>query len=311
VKRLLVTGGAGFIGSRVTSVLLTAGYEVDVVDDLSTGSRDNVPPGARLLVCDVTRAESLASLDGDYAAILHLAGQSSGEKSFDDPARDFDANGRSTVLLAHWALAWGIPTLLHASSMGVYGATDGSPISENAVTKPISWYGASKLAAENALEVAGRLGLRTCSFRMFSVYGPGQNLADERQGMVSIYLAHLLRGVPVTVKGTLERARDFVYIDDVVAAWKLALESEVSGVFNLGTGVGTRVGELLAELIDVCGLPGDYPREVVDGTPGDQFAVVANPARAREELGWRPRVELRHGLEALVAWARMASGEQA
>jgi UDP-glucose 4-epimerase len=311
MTQVLVTGGAGFVGSRLAAALLEDGYDVHIVDDLSTGDSRNVPPAAQLFERDLTRPDALDGLDGAYAAILHLAGQASGEKSFDDPLRDFDANARSTMLLARWALARGIPSLIHASSMGVYGEAGETPLPESSPTRPLSWYGSSKLAAEQALAVAGRLGLRTCSLRMFSVYGPGQNLADLRQGMVSIYLAYLLRSEPVIVRGSLDRVRDFVFVDDVVDAWKRALESGVQGAFNIGTGVGTRVRELVAALAHACDLPSDYPHEIVEGTPGDQFAAVADNSRAREQLGWVPHVSLENGLDALVAWARMGGAKHA
>ena len=304
MKRVLVTGGAGFIGSALARRLLEEGWEVDVVDDLSTGRRAAVPDGARLVVADLADADATGPLSGrGYAAILHLAGQSSGEKSFDDPLRDLDANARSTVSLARFALAEGIPALVHASSMGVYGAAT-SPVSEGADLRPLSYYGASKLAAERALAVAAAEGLRTCSLRMFSVYGPGQDLAEMRQGMVSIYLAFMLRGEPVAVRGDLDRVRDFVYVDDVVDAWARALEREVEGPVNIGTGRGTRVRELIAALAEAYGLRADYPVRGLASTPGDQFGLWADRSRARDLLGWEPETTLERGLEALVAWAR-------
>ena len=299
-----MTGGAGFIGSHLARSLLDDGYEVHVVDDLSTGSRANVPQGAplyRLNLVENGFTESLPS--GDFDAVLHLAGQSSGEKSFDSPRYDFDANARSTAVLASWAVANEVPVFLHASSMGVYGQAE-SPVAESAAIAPVSWYGGSKAAAEMSLRAAAAQGVRVCSFRMFSVYGPGQDLEDLRQGMVSIFLSYLLRGEPVLVKGPLDRMRDFVYIDDVVSAWRLALEGDVSGPFNLGTGVGTAVGDLITLLVEACGLDSDHPIAAGEPTPGDQRALWADIERARSQLGWAPQMPLPDGIAALVAWAR-------
>jgi UDP-glucose 4-epimerase len=306
VTAVLVTGGTGFVGSHLAAELLARGYEVDVADDLSTGSAENLPDGARLVEVELSKADALTALPrSDYAAILHLAGQSSGEKSFDDPVRDLDANVRSTLLLTQFALEHAVPTFLYASSMGVYGNVDSYPAGEDTPTRPCSYYGASKLAAERILAVAAAQGLRTCALRMFSVYGPGQNLADLRQGMASIYLSYLLRGEPVQVRGSLDRVRDFVHVDDVVAAWMLALEQpSADGAFNLGTGRGTTVRELLALLIETCGLPPDHPISVEEDTPGDQFALSADISRIRAELGWQPTIALEEGLPTLVAWAR-------
>lgn len=305
MSRLLVTGGAGFVGSHLAGSLLADGHEVDVIDDLSTGEARNVPSGAELIELDLGAPGAASKLpDRDYAAILHLAGQSSGEKSFDDPLRDLDANARSTVLLADWALARGIPALVHASSMGVYGQPAELPVGEETEPRPISWYGASKLAAERALAVAGERGLRTVSLRMFSIYGPGQDLSEMRQGMVSIFLAMLLRGEPVEVHGALDRVRDFVYVDDCVAAWRRALDSDVSGAFNVGTGKGTSVQELVAALIAAAGLPEDHPVHSIGTTPGDQTAMIADPRRAAAQLAWEAKTTLEDGLAAMVRWAR-------
>ena len=304
-RKVLITGGAGFIGSHLAGTLLADGYVVDVVDNLSTGRIENVPAGADFLELDLQFEEAVESLPGkDYAAVLHLAGQSSGEKSFYDPLYDLDANARSTLLLARWALEKAVPTFLYASSMGVYGQPDKLPVSEATPARPISYYGTSKLSAERILQVASGQGLRTVSFRMFSVYGPGQNLDDMKQGVVSIYLAQLLREHSLLVKGSLDRQRDFIFIDDVVSAWKLALESSASGIFNLGTGQATTLRELVLMLKDACGSGDDFPAAEGPGTPGDQFALAADIGEITRALGWSPQVSLADGIRRMVAWAK-------
>jgi UDP-glucose 4-epimerase len=305
---VLVTGGAGFIGSRLADSLLGDGYDIVVADDLSSGKRENVPTGALFLELDLSRREDLAKLpDRPYAGVLHLAGQSSAKRSFDDPVLDFDANAMSTLLLAQWSLEHGVPVLVHASSMGVYGEGGPEHISEDAPTIPISYYGASKLAAEQLLAVAAAAGLRTCSLRMFNVYGTGQDLDNLDQGMVSIYLAYIARGEPVLVKGPLDRVRDLVHVDDVVEAWKLALLRPVSGAFNIGSSTGTRVDELLRRLFQACGVESDYPVVEAPRTPGDADRTVADVSRARSELGWEPRVTLDAGLAEFAAGATARS----
>jgi UDP-glucose 4-epimerase len=137
---------------------------------------------------------------------------------------------------------------------------------------------------------------------MFNVYGPGQNLENLKQGMVSIYLAHLLQNKPIVVKGSLDRVRDFVFISDVVAAWQRALVRPVQGIFNLGTGIPTTVGSLLRKLLRAAGKPEDYPIHASGGTPGDQFALCANIAKVTRELDWEPSVSLDQGLESMVDW---------
>lgn len=302
--KILVTGGAGFIGSHIAKSLLADGYDVEIVDNLSTGNRANIPAGANFREADLRFEETIRDLPLDCRAVLHLAGQSSGEKSFDDPLYDLDSNCRSASLLASWALKNGVPTFVYASSMGVYGEPPTHPVTESMPARPISYYGASKFAAEQVLRVAALQGLRTVCFRMFSVYGPGQNLADLRQGMVSIFLAQLLHQKSLLVKGSLQRVRDFIYIDDVVAAWKMALENSVSGVFNLGTGLGTSLSEIISKLLESCGLAKDHPIVRGEGTPGDQFALSADITAIRHALGWEPQVTLTDGIAKTVAWAR-------
>jgi UDP-glucose 4-epimerase len=174
-------------------------------------------------------------------------------------------------------------------------------------TAPISHYGASKLAAEHALGVTAAKGLRTCSLRMFNVYGTGQDLENLDQGMVSIFLAYILRGEPVLVRGPLDRVRDLVHVDDVVAAWKLALEGSAEGPINIGTGKGTRVDELLKRLFEACSVADDYPVVEAESTPGDQHATVADVSRARRVLQWEPRVTLESGLREFAAGAAARS----
>lgn len=302
---ILVTGGAGFIGSHLSRRLIAKGHQVTVIDNLSTGSRDNVPAEADFIKLDLTKPDFIADLpDKPFQAICHLAGQSSGEKSFDDPLYDLAANAGSTLQLATWALKKPIPTFLYASSMGVYGQVKSQPVSESVVPQPISYYGASKRGAELVLEVAAQQGLRVVSFRMFNVYGPGQNLSNMKQGMVSIYLAYLLRRQPLIIKGSLERIRDLIYVDDVTAAWEMAMEKQVRGVFNLGSGTGTSVRALIAALLSACALDPNYPVEQMDSTLGDQFAMTADIASLRNALDWEPKISLSAGLERMVAWAR-------
>ena len=256
--RALVTGGAGFIGSHLAHALSAEGWGVDVVDDLSSGRAANVPPECELIELDLGERGATARLPKlRYDVICHLAGQSSGEKSFDDPERDLDANTRSTVALAAWARERGVPLLVQASSMGVYGDVRSHPVGEDTPPRPCSFYGASKLAAEHALAIAPDV--RGVSLRMFSIYGPGQDLTEMRQGMVSIFLAMALRGEPIEVRGPLDRVRDFVFIEDCVEAWLRALSStEAHGPFNVGTGVGTTIRSLLEQMLELLG-DADHP----------------------------------------------------
>ncbi len=309
MKQYLITGGAGFIGAAIARALIARGDRVIVVDDLSTGARANVPEGAGFVLADLRSEEAMAAIDGrGIDAVLHLGAQSSGEVSHEDPLRDFDVNARGTFLLLRWAERHGINRILFASSMAVYGSVDG-PVPENRPVAPVSFYGASKVAAEAAVSMFGRHGGAPTIFRMFNVYGPGQNLTNLQQGMASIYLAYLLRGDPIVVKGSLDRYRDLVYIDDVVAAWLCALDAgaSIGATYNLASGRMTSVRDLVDGLVRAAGhAPGRYPVTVTSATPGDLHGSVADIAHIGRDLGWTPRVALDEGLRRMVTWA-MAS----
>jgi len=305
--RILITGGAGFIGSAIARRLIDEGHTVAVVDNLSTGRQANVPLEAEFVKYDLAQADCLDHLpSGKFDAVCHLAAQSSGPASIDMPYYDLQVNAASTLLLSRWCLKNSVPRFLYASSMVVYGNKHASPVSEDAACEPIAYYGVSKLASEHLLRLASLEGLNVTAFRMFSVYGPGQNLENMKQGMASIFLAYLLRGEEVPVTGSLERFRDFIYIDDVVDAWikALGIHQTPSPVYNLGTGKATTVRELLRTLIRVMKLDADHPIKELQGSVFDQFGLTANTSSMEKEMAWKPRVNLEDGLHNMVAWAR-------
>ena len=271
----IVTGGAGFIGSRIASALLEEGHDVTVVDDLSTGKRSNVPDRALFIKGDLSAAQTYKELPHAIDGILHLAGQSSGEISFEDPVRDLERNTVSTLRLLQYAREVDCKRFVYASSMSVYGDTRGQPGSENSPCVPQSCYGIGKLASEQYIKaLSGSMSFTI--WRMFNVYGPGQDLSNLKQGMVSIYLAQALKSNEILVKGSEERYRDFIYIDDVVRAWvrSLGCSSCDNKVLNLGTGVKTTVKELLDLIIAVSG---EKTLRIEKGTQGDQYGIVASP----------------------------------
>jgi UDP-glucose 4-epimerase len=299
---VLVTGVAGFIGAHVAGALVRLGHQVVGVDDLSAGSRANVPGGVEFLELDLAREDVIARLPSQVDAIAHLAGQSSGELSFDNPVGDLERNTVSTLHLLKFAKHSGADRIVAASSMSVYGDVADAPTTEATIARPKSCYGIGKLAAEQYLHVF-RNEVPYTAMRMFNVYGPGQNLDNLRQGMVSIYVAMALRSGVIEVRGGLERFRDFVHVDDVVAAWVAALceKDPLNDVVNVATGVRTTVRELLDIIVDR--VPGTQVREST-GTPGDQLGIFADISRARALLGWEPRIALHDGVTRFVEWAR-------
>ena len=300
----LVTGGAGFIGAATAQALLKDGHRVVVLDNLSTGALETAPKGAEFVrgdVQDATLYERLSA--GPSEAVYHIAGQSSGEISFDDPVYDLQTNAQSTLLLLKFALKTGCRRLLYASTMSVYGDQPDRPVSEDAPCAPKSFYGVGKLASEHYLRIYEQYGVRSTALRLFNAYGAGQYMANLRQGMVSIYLAQALKSRAILVKGGGDRFRDFIDVSDVVGAF-LACEKNAATagkIFNVCTGRRTTVRELLDLMLP--GLPFQVDVRFEGGTPGDMHGITGDPARLTAATGWKPRVVLPDGLRAMASWA--------
>jgi UDP-glucose 4-epimerase len=314
---VLVTGGAGFIGSHLVDRLVDEGHHVLVFDNEATGRRENVPAAARYIKGDVTRPADLEqALSTGLDAVCHIAGQVSLIRSFSDPVVDLRTNVEGTVNVLQLCLKYRVPRLLYASSMTVYGHTDVLPTPEETPCQPISYYGITKYAAERYVRTtAERVDLDfdfhvTC-FRMYNVYGPRQALDNPYQGVLGIFLGNLLRAEPITIFGDGEQSRDFVYIDDIVDAWVCALADPASygGIFNLGSGRRLSINQLADQVLTA------FDRARTDGTvvyapgrPGEQRHVEADITQARAILGWEPRASFNAGLAATVRWAAMTNG---
>jgi UDP-glucose 4-epimerase len=311
--RILVTGGAGFIGSHLSRRLLAEGHAVSVVDNESNGRRENVPPGARYACADVTRlAEVEPTFSRGLDAVCHVAGQVSVIRSFSDPIADLRTNVEGTLNILQLCLRYKVPRLLYASSMTAYGDCRNVPISEIEPCRPDSYYGITKHTAERYVQATAErtdLGFEFCatSLRMFSVYGPGQSFNNPYQGVLGIFSGNLLRGEPITIFGDGEQTRDFVYIDDIVDGWVRALDNPASGggVFNLGSGQSLSINQLAERAVAAFGHPpGGYEVIRAPARPGEQRTVRANIDRARSVLGWEPRTTFETGLAQTVRWAR-------
>lgn len=301
MRKVLITGVAGFIGSHLASRFIQEGYEVVGVDDLSSGRRENVPAGVQFIYGDLARASIIDLIPIDCSIVLHLAGQSSGEISFDNPVSDLEKNTISTLNLIKYSIANRVERILYASSMSVYGSVEDAPIKENHMCDPLSCYGVGKYASERYLRVYASQ-LPFVSMRMFNVYGPGQDMDNLRQGMVSIYVSQALATGRIQVKGSLDRFRDFIFIDDVVEAWFRAAiyPSSVGRVLNIGTGIKTTVGYLLEQ---VCKSIPNTKYFVSGSTLGDQTGIYADTSAMETNLGMSSYVSLDTGLCRLVEWA--------
>jgi len=302
-KSYLVTGAAGFIGSAVARHLIQNGNVVWSIDNLSTGFEKNIPLEVEFIKGNCQDDNSIKTLKKTkFDAILHFAGQSSGEISFDDPIYDLQTNTEATLKLINYGLETGCQRFIYASSMSVYGDVPDHPISESHSCNPLSFYGIGKLASEHYLRIYQSKGLQPTSLRLFNVYGPGQNLSNLRQGMVSIYLAQMLSNQKIIVKGSPDRFRDFVYIDDVVRLTLMVLNNEVSigKNYNIGTGIKTTVRDVLDKLIR------NYRKEIkvqfTNPTPGDQLGIIADIKKVKNEIGCYPKIDLNKGLKNMIKY---------
>lgn len=303
MRTYIITGGAGFIGSNLARRLINRGV-VYLIDDLSTGLEKNIPKDAVFCKADVSDMSALLGLripdKVDY--VYHLAAQSSGEASFDDPVKDIDLNYKATYNVLNLAALKRCKRFIFSSSMSVYGEVPVSheAISEDFSCNPASYYGCNKLASEKLIRVFSKnAGIEYTIFRIFTAYGPGQNMANMRQGMASIYLSYLLNNSPIHVKGSLGRFRDFIYIDDILEAMTKSEDCKAAygEVFNIGSSIKTTVKELLDIMLKVYGKE-DFKKWVIvkGGTPGDTKGCVADISRLKKALGWKPKYSLQEGI---------------
>ena len=307
-QNVLVTGGAGFIGSCLSSRLIDEGYNVVVIDNLSTGFESNMPPKAKFFKLDISKEDFLNRLPNirfDY--VFHLAAQSSGEISFEDPAYDVKTNVMGTLLLLNWSMEKRVKRFIYTSSMSIYGDDQDLPVKETAPPRPLSFYGVGKLASEKYADIFIKKGLPITALRLFNVFGPGQNMENLKQGMVSIYMAYIAKNAPILVKGSKDRFRDFIYIDDIIDAFVRTAFSEKAAneTFNVGTGKQTFVWKLLDEITKAFGYKiGDYPIRFEGSTPGDQIGIYADISKIKRYLSWEPKVELSDGIVKMVEWLK-------
>lgn len=312
-RPVLVTGGAGFIGSHVAERLLAEGCEVHVMDDLSGGVRSNVPEGAVFHELDI-RSREAAALFGEhhFAALCHLAAQMDVRRSVADPRFDAEVNVLGLLNLLEAGRQTGLEKVALASTGGaIYGepdpeVNDGGPQPESHPTLPMSPYGITKLVSEHYLRFYGQTyGIESAALRFGNVYGPRQNPHGEA-GVVAIFAQRLLRGEPITINGPGTQTRDYVFVKDVVAAFVAALEKEASGVYNVGTGVETDVNQLFHHInrLTEAGADEDHG----PAKAGEQQRSVLDISHTSEALGWMPAVDVATGLEETVAWFKEREG---
>ena len=298
--RVLVTGGAGFIGSHSVEMLLSQGAEVVVLDDLSSGRAENLPriSSVSLHVGDIRDAAAVAAAMQGAHAVLHLAAQVSVQASIDDPAHSCSINVDGFVTVLDCARRLGVRRFVYASSAAVYGEPSQLPLTEASPTQPLSPYGLEKLVNDQyAALYAAQLGLSCLGLRYFNVFGPRQDPSSPYAGVISRFVDRLRAGQPLTVFGDGEQSRDFIYVGDVAAANAAALSSGVTGLCNVATGQRISLNQLIETLHAASGRRTEVRFAAERG--GDIRHSGASGERLRQELRFSPRWSLREGLAAL------------
>jgi len=300
--RVVVTGGAGFIGSHVADAFVERGDEVLVVDDLSTGSRDRVPASAALAELDVADGQRLRTALSDFGAelVCHLAAQASVTVSVSDPELDFASNVRGTFNVCRAAAGLGARVLFASTGGALYGNEAPIPTPETFVPQPLSPYGASKLAAEAFVATEARAqDLAHVVLRLGNVYGPRQNPHGEA-GVVAIFSERLLQGQRPVLYGHGKPTRDYVHVGDVARAFVLAAEAEIPGTYNIGRGEEVSVQELLKVLQRAAGTQIDPSPEPLRAGELDRSAL--DSTAAAEAFAWRPEIQLENGVAETFRW---------
>jgi UDP-glucose 4-epimerase len=302
--KVLVTGGAGFIGSHIADALIQNGYQVHVVDNLSTGRRENIPEAATFHDLDV-RSERIQALfeREQFRLLVHQAAQMDVRVSVSDPRLDASINVLGFLNLMEAGRAHGLERVLFASTGGaIYGEPEYVPQDEAHPVRPLSPYGITKLTTERYLHFyEQQYGIDYVALRYANVYGPRQNPHGEA-GVVAIFAERLLREEQPVINGDGLQTRDYVYVSDVVRANLAALSHRGSGRFNIGTSIETNVCELFRKLRDQIS-PAIEERHG-EGKPGEQRRSVLSFERAYEQLGWSPQIALDQGLAETVDWFR-------
>jgi UDP-glucose 4-epimerase len=304
--RILVTGGAGFIGSHVADGFRAGNHEVAVVDDLSAGKRANLDPAIKLYECDI-RDDALEDVFKDFKpeVVDHHAAQSNVPASVQNPVYDASVNVLGGLNLLRFAVKYGTKKFIYVSSGGaMYGEPDPRdlPVKESAPVKPLSPYGASKQAFEAWLGVYQRtFGLDFTILRYANIYGPRQGVREEG-AVVAVFATRMAADDPVTIDGNGQQTRDFVYVGDCVTANVAALERGSGSAVNIGTGKETSIREIFDAMAEVAG----YSQQPNFGTArtGDVVRIVLDPSLARKDLGWEAKMTLHEGLARTYAFFR-------
>lgn len=309
-KRVLVTGGAGFIGSHIVDALVERGHAVAVLDDLSTGESSNVNPSATLYRGSLSNPDTLNWVFEEFAPhwVSHHAAQISVTKSADDPIADANINVLGSLRLLEACKAHNVEYFLFASTGGgLYGEPEYMPCDEAHPVKPMAPYGAAKYSVEAYMGVYQRTwGLKAVALRYANVYGPRQNSRGEA-GVIAIFADRMLSGKEMVIYGDGNQERDFVYVSDVVDANMLALERQLQGSYNVGTGVGASVNKVADILKKHCNYKADIPHAAP--RPGEVQRITLDASLFRKTTKWKPKVTIEKGLAMTADYFKAAANQ--
>ena len=302
--KVLVTGGAGFIGSHVVDLMVEAGHDVVVVDNLSTGRMSNLNPNAKFYQVDIRSPELEKVIEAERPEVIdHHAAQMDVRKSVADPVYDADINILGGLNLLNLAVKYNVRKVIYISSGGaVYGEPVYLPCDEKHPVQPLCPYGATKYMLELYLYMYKQTyGLDYSVIRYPNVYGPRQDPAGEA-GVVAIFTGLMLKDKPLTIYGTGEQVRDYVFVRDCARANVMLLSKGSGQVFNLGYGIGTTVNQIFAGLKSITG----YGKDAIYGPAraGETFQIYLDATHAKKELGWEPTIPLHDGLSKTVDYFR-------
>jgi UDP-glucose 4-epimerase len=303
----LVTGGAGFIGSHIVEGLLAGGHRVRVLDDFSSGKRENLAGfqgDMEVLEGDLRDPRAVERAVAGAELVFHLAAFVSVPQSMSDPQACFDVNVAGTVMLLEAARRAGVRKVVLSSSTAVYGDSDVFPVTEETPLQPLSPYALSKEVNERyAALYTRRLGLPVVALRYFNVYGPRQRPDSDYAAAIPIFVRRTIAGEPITIFGDGKQSRDFVYVADVVRANLLAADSQAAGeAFNICTGRETSLMDLLEQLSEAASPRPEVRFEAP--RPGDIYRSFGSPEKAAGAFGFRAQVSLAQGLSETVKWMR-------
>lgn len=299
----LLTGGAGFIGSNLAELLLADKHSVTILDDLSSGYRENLHSDATFILGDISRPGVVHDAAKGADVILHLAASVGNTRSIDDPLRDAEVNLTGTLRVLEAARDHDIKRVVFSSSAGIFGEPESLPVTECHPVHPDSPYGVSKLAAEKACLVYNKLyGMRNVCLRYFNVYGVRQRY-DAYGNVIPIFAERMLRGQDVIIFGDGEQTRDFINVRDIARAnYAAAISADAAGAFNLGSGTRIPINELAEMMLEISGSESQILHS--DPRPGDVRDSLACIQAAKDALGFTPSVDLRDGLVEYLRWLR-------